>query len=189
MKPGKIQAKPGLVVRRAGIAGKSIFCLGGGNPVYYFAGYFMFTWPSQMNTSQAMATLELAATPTAVLVQLIIPDTPTPPPSATPTATPAATETPTATATQALKATTPPSPPPPPSDTPTAVPTLRPAPRIIGPRDELVWKDGTIVFEFEPQRLGAGELYCLTTMRGFDRNQHRKLELPAHWRQRTHHRH
>jgi hypothetical protein len=127
----------------------------------------IFTWPSQLNTSQAMATLEIASTPTAVLVQLVIPNTPTPPPSATPTDMPVATDTPAPAPTKAAALL--PSPTPPfPTDTPTPAATLRPAPRIIGPRDELVWKDGSIVFEFEPQRLGAGELYCLNTMRGFD---------------------
>ncbi len=55
-----------------------------------------------------------------------------------------------------------------PSDTPTSAPTLRAAPQIIGPKDGLVWGDGTIVFEFEDDKLAYNELYCLNTLRGYD---------------------
>ncbi len=55
-----------------------------------------------------------------------------------------------------------------PSNTPTSVPTLRAAPQIIGPKDGLVWGDGTIVFEFEDTKLAYNELYCLNTLRGYD---------------------
>jgi hypothetical protein len=48
------------------------------------------------------------------------------------------------------------------------VPTLQPPPRIVGPRDGLVWLDGAIVFEFEPLNLAFDELYCLNTLRGYD---------------------
>jgi hypothetical protein len=45
---------------------------------------------------------------------------------------------------------------------------LIPAPKLIGPRDGLVWNDGAIVFEFEPLDLADDELYCLNTLRGYD---------------------
>jgi hypothetical protein len=45
---------------------------------------------------------------------------------------------------------------------------LRSAPVIIGPDNGLVWKDGTIVFEFENLNLAEGELYCLDTLRGYN---------------------
>lgn len=55
-----------------------------------------------------------------------------------------------------------------PKATPTATPVLQPAPKIIGPPDNLVWQGGTIVFEFEAMGLNSDGLYCLDTLRGFD---------------------
>lgn len=99
-------------------------------------------------------------TPTPPSVILIVPDTPTPVPTDT------------ATATATL---TPPPPSPTPAGFPTATPspspepTLRPAPQILEPKDGLVWSDGAIVFEFKRQDLAYDELYCLNTMRGYDK--------------------
>ncbi|OQY28879.1 MAG: hypothetical protein B6243_11665 [Anaerolineaceae bacterium 4572_5.2] len=56
----------------------------------------------------------------------------------------------------------------PPEPTPTETPVLQPAPKIIGPPNNLVWQGGTIVFEFEAVELRDDELYCLDTLRGFD---------------------
>jgi hypothetical protein len=105
--------------------------------------------------------VEPTATPTPPAVILIIPDTPTPTPTMTPTDTPTpiATDTPQPTPTEVE-----------PTETHTPTPILRAAPIIIGPKDGLVWKDGTIVFEFEDFHLGYNELYCLNTLRGFDEN-------------------
>jgi len=105
--------------------------------------------------------------------------TSTPLPLATPTLTPTPTQaqssptlapvlpTPTATAS------------PTPSSTPTVTPTLRAAPRIIGPKDGLVWGDGAIVFEFENQDLAYDELYCLNTLRGYDINNTENWSFPT----------
>jgi hypothetical protein len=99
------------------------------------------------------------ATATPPLVKLIIPATATPIPSATAIPTPSPTNIP--------------LPSPSPTrliETPTPTPTimLLPAPKMIGPRDGLVWNDGAIVFEFEPLDLADDELYCLNTLRGYD---------------------
>lgn len=101
------------------------------------------------------------ATPTPPTVVLIIPHTATPLPTPTPTFTPMPIPTVTLTPTPA-----------PPEETPTPTPTpgamLRPPPRIIGPKNGLVWKDGSIVFEFENLYLAYNELVCLNPMKGFD---------------------
>jgi hypothetical protein len=120
----------------------------------------IFAFNSRFPTqSPPAAAVEPTATPTPPAVILIIPDTPTPTPTMIPTDTPApiATDTPPPTPTEAE-----------PTETPTAIPTLRSPPKIIGPKDGLVWKEGTIVFEFEDFHLGYDELYCLNTLRGFD---------------------
>jgi hypothetical protein len=100
------------------------------------------------------------ATSTATQVILIIPHTATPTPTETPvsTATPAPTKTSTPIAT-----------PEPPTVTPTRISALRSAPKIIGPKDGLVWQDGAIVFEFEDLHLAYNELYCLNSMQGYDK--------------------
>jgi hypothetical protein len=126
---------------------------------------FFLSGLSPAEPEQAIAIESTAlATLTPSIVKLIIPDTATPPPTFTPTITPVPSNTPqpaptaiilnppTPTATQLL--------------TPTA--TLMPAPKLIGPRDGLVWNDGAIVFEFEMLGLADDELYCLNTMRGYD---------------------
>jgi hypothetical protein len=116
---------------------------------------------------------EPTATPTPPAVILIIPDTATPrptPPSPTSTSTPTPTDT---------------SPPPAtsipetfPTETLTPMPTLRPAPRIIGPTNNLVWLDGAIVFEFAEVDLAFDELYCLNTLRGFDKTNTENWSFP-----------
>lgn len=110
--------------------------------------------------------IEATARPTPPLVAVVAPDTPTPTGTTT---TPTATPLPTHTATPAPTAT----PVPPPTQiVPTILPTptlaLKAAPKIIGPPDGVVWKDGAIVFEFEKLNLARDELYCLETLRGYD---------------------
>lgn len=109
-------------------------------------------------------TATYTVTPTPVAVQLIVPDTPTPFPTFTSTPLPLPSvprlPTPTALATTVNTATTTPPP------TPTMA--LLPAPKIIGPRDGLVWLDGAVVFELEPVDLQLDDLYCLNTLRGLD---------------------
>ena len=113
----------------------------------------------------------LLISPTLPVVQLIIPDTPTPLPipSTTPSPTPLA-----ATAAPQITATPTTQPPPPPTNTPlpaptrTPVPALKAAPKIVGPKDGLVWNAGAIVFEFQEADLAYDELYCLNTIRGYD---------------------
>jgi len=119
--------------------------------------------PAAQQEVAAKATATATATLTPAIVQLIVPDTPTPLPTATLAPQPTSTPVPkivvnNVTATEA----------PPPAATVTPVPTLRPAPQIIGPKDGLVWNDGAIVFEFEALNLAQDELYCLATMRGYD---------------------
>lgn len=119
--------------------------------------------PAQSQEVEVAAGLPTATvTPTPPTVKLIIPPTPTLLPTSTPTSTPAPTDTSTPTPRQSIFPTTT-------STTePTSTPPLRGAPRIVGPRNGLVWNDGAIVFEFEPLDLEEDELYCLDTLRGFD---------------------
>jgi hypothetical protein len=91
--------------------------------------------------------------------ELIIPATATPLPVETPTSTPLPTNTPQPIPTEVISTTTP---------TPSPVPTLRAAPRIIDPKDGMVWGDGAVVFEFVKMDLADNELYCLGAMRGYD---------------------
>jgi hypothetical protein len=117
-----------------------------------------------------------AASREAVAIAPAATDTASPIPTGTSTPNPTSTTTNTPTATP--EPTNTPQPPPPelPSPTPsltdtvtpTFTPTLRTAPGIIGPRDGLVWGDGSIVFEFEDLDLAHDELYCLNTLRGYD---------------------
>jgi hypothetical protein len=134
---------------------------------------FWLNWPAGIQPQNTLVVVD--ATPTrgtpTMVVQLVIPDTPTPLPTPTATMTPPPTPLPTPTPTEiqtqpaALilpEATA--------TQIPTPVPTLKPAPRLIGPRDGLVWLDGAVVFEFEAQDLAFDELYCITSMRGYDIN-------------------
>lgn len=109
------------------------------------------------------------ATATAPAVILIVPDTPTPTPTTVPTDTPLppATGTPVSAATDET-----------PTATPLPSPTLRPAPKILEPKDGLVWLDGAIVFEFERLDLAYDELYCLNTLRGYDRTNTENWSFP-----------
>lgn len=114
---------------------------------------------------QSMAVIAPAATPTiSPTPELIVPYTATPllvdtqtPPG--PPVTPEPTNTPQSIPT-AIPSTD--------ISTPTISPTLRPAPRIIDPKDGMVWGDGAVVFEFAKTDLADNELYCLSTMRGYD---------------------
>ncbi len=109
--------------------------------------------------SSPAAAVDSTPTPTATEV-IIIPSTATPTPTNTPTSTSTATptQTPKPTVTEI-----------PVTDTPTPAPTLRPPLKIVGPKDGLVWKDGAVVFEFENAFLADNELYCLNSMRGYDK--------------------
>jgi hypothetical protein len=120
--------------------------------------------------SSPVAAIGATATTTATQIILIIPHTATPTPTDTPLAapTPAPTQTPIPTAT-----------PEPPTATPTSIPALRPAPKVIGPKDGLVWQDGAIVFEFEDLHLAYNELYCLNTMRGYDKTNTENWSHPS----------
>ncbi len=129
---------------------------------------FIF-WRLFAPTSETPVAGEITFTPVAVLpTAKIATRTPTSPP---PTNTPR----PTASSTPAPIA---PTPAPPliatevvqPVATPTETPTLQPAPKLIGPPDNLVWQGGAVVFEFEAMDLNNGELYCLDALRGFDRS-------------------
>jgi hypothetical protein len=117
------------------------------------------TEPQQANAveNNSMVTL------TPPIVKLIIPDTATPIPTFTPTVTPLLTNTPEPVPVIVASLETPTL-----SSTPTPTVMLRPAPKLIGPRDGLVWNDGAIVFEFENLDLAENELYCVNTLRGYD---------------------
>jgi hypothetical protein len=114
----------------------------------------------EQSTRESQPSPTLTATPGAVLVVV--------PPTATPSATftPFPTVRPTDTAEPLATPTLTPSP----TLTPLPTLTLMPPPKIIGPKDGLVWHDGAIVFEFEELNLADDELYCLNTLRGFDLN-------------------
>ena len=129
--------------------------------------YYAIASSQSQNTVAAEPTSTATLTPPSVI--LIIPDTPTPSPTIPPD-TPTPTPIP-ATATPSAPATATPSPSP--------APTLRPAPRIREPKDGLVWLDGTIVFEFERQDLAYDELYCLNTLRGYDKTLTENWSFPA----------
>jgi hypothetical protein len=107
-------------------------------------------------------------TPSVVI--LIVPDTATPLPSATSTATPLPTPTSTPTPVPALDVS--------PTLLPTPSPTLRAAPRMREPKDGLVWGDGAVVFEFERLDLAFDELYCINSMRGFDKSNTENWSFP-----------
>lgn len=120
-----------------------------------------------------LPTLTDTATPTPPMVVLILPDTPTPTftPTVPPTLTPVP---PTATRQPSIPTVEP-------TDTPalaTPTPPLRPAPRIIDPKNGLTWGDGAVVFEFEELDLTYDELYCLNTLRGFDRTNTENWSYP-----------
>jgi hypothetical protein len=134
---------------------------------------FWLNWPATLRPQATLVVVDVTPdrnTPT-VVVQLIIPDTPTPLPTATATLTsvptPLPTPTPTEVQTQPAAIVLPEATA---TQVPTPVPTLKPAPKLIGPRDGLVWQDGAVVFEFESRNLDIDELYCLTSMRGYDYN-------------------
>lgn len=127
---------------------------------------------STWSTRDAVAVqITLTATFTPPAVNLIIPETPTPTPTEIPTSLPTVppTLTPTPIPTQAIL----------PTPIPTPLPTLRPAPRVLEPKDGLVWLDGTIVFEFAQMDLAYDELYCLNTLRGFDKTLTENWSFPA----------
>ena len=123
----------------------------------------------------AVVTPTSPVTPTPVDVILIIPETatliptntPMPTPTPTSTSTPIPTVAPIATPTEAL-----------PTETPTPVLPIRAAPKVIGPSDGLVWVDGAIVFEFEDLDLAYDELYCLSTLKGFDKTNTENWSFP-----------
>lgn len=126
---------------------------------------------SRLMTIQPPQTVALetpaTVTSTPVDVVLIIPDTPTPLPTNTPTFTPTVTYTPTPNNTTtsvpiSIVVTDTPIP------TPIPTAALKPAPKIIGPRDGLVWLAGAIVFEFESYPIAEDELYCLNGLKGYD---------------------
>jgi hypothetical protein len=50
---------------------------------------------------------------------------------------------------------------------------------VLEPKNGLVWLDGTIVFEFAQMDLAYGELYCLNTLRGFDKTLTENWSFPA----------
>jgi hypothetical protein len=122
---------------------------------------------------------EVMASPTATFtpatVVLIIPATATPTftltplPTASPT--PSATSTPLPTLTQPVATVIV-------TATRTPVPPLRAAPKIVGPENYLVWLDGAIVFEFEEMGLAGDELYCLNTLRGYDKTNTENWSFP-----------
>lgn len=116
------------------------------------------------------ALLGPTATFTAPAVILIIPDTATLIPSATPTSTPTSTPTHTPRPTATTETS--------PTDTPTPAPTPRPAPRIVGPTNNMVWLDGAVVFEFGTVDLAYDELYCVNTLRGFDKTNTENWSFP-----------
>jgi hypothetical protein len=113
-------------------------------------------------SSQQVTSIEptVTATSTPPEVILIVPDTPTAALTNTPLPTETSTNTPQPTPAEEDEAL--------PTSTPAPSPTLGPAPRILEPKDGLVWLDGAIVFELAEMDLAYDELYCLNTLRGYD---------------------
>jgi hypothetical protein len=109
-------------------------------------------------------------TPTPPLVILIVPDTPTPSPTLTPTLLPVPPAPPSSDQEVTLSPTD--------TSTPLPTPTLKAAPRVIEPKNGLTWGDGAIVFEFEELNLAYDELYCLDTLRGFDKTNTENWSFP-----------
>ncbi len=127
---------------------------------------FRSSQPQQAVAVEPTATV----TSTPPVVVLIIPDTATPTPTGIPTSTPVPipTNTPRPTPTETVS----------PTLSPTPTPILRGAPKIIDPKDGLVWVDGAIVFEFEKLDLAYDELYCLNTLRGYDKTNTENWSFP-----------
>ena len=129
-----------------------------------FVAWQFSTTPSETPAVKQITFTPLASAPAAKIATR----TPTsPPPTNTPRPTASSTPAPIAptpapplTATEVVQ----------PLATPTETPTLQPAPKLIGPPDNLVWQGGAVVFEFEAMDLNNGELYCLDALRGFDRS-------------------
>lgn len=116
------------------------------------------------NPSEAVVTVSPTITTTSVtLTAVVVLNTATPTVTNTPINTPLPSPTATPSPVSAPVNVTPTA-----TTSPTPAPTLKAAPKIIGPRDGLVWKNGAIVFEFEDMNLPDNELYCLNTMRGYD---------------------
>jgi hypothetical protein len=138
----------------------------------FFVSSRLFGQPESVSAVEpATATV----TPTNITVIQIVPDTATPMPTHTPTSTPTITPTPTDTPLPIpvqFDATDTPTP----TSTPTRI--LRGPPKIVGPKDGMVWKDGAVVFEFEDANLADDELYCLTDLKGFDKNDTENWSYP-----------
>jgi hypothetical protein len=135
----------------------------------------IFVISRYLATPPTVISAQFTATPTPPTVILIIPATATPTATAIPSATPSPTPLPTDT----------PRPNPTPIEsaptllpTRTPVPTPKPAPKIIGPQNYLVWLDGAVVFEFEAMNLADDELYCLNTLRGYDKTNTENWSFP-----------
>jgi len=114
---------------------------------------------------QVMAVAPTATPLPSPTAQVVFTDTPTPVLTNTPTRTPLPTNPPPQSDSASEEE---------PTETPTPepspAPTLMPAPKIIEPKNGLVWGDGAIVFEFEELNLAYDELYCVNTMRGYNIN-------------------
>ena len=168
MKTGKLKAGTG-VSPWAGRPSRTLFWLGAaGIIIIVLIALFVLGRGFGTETPSAAA-VEFTTTPTPTEV-IIIPSTAT----STPTST--STHTPTPTPTNTLEPTPTEIPV---TDTPTPAPTLKPAPKIVGPKNGLVWKDGAVVFEFEDANLFFNELYCLNSMKGYDETDTENWSHPA----------
>jgi cell division septation protein DedD len=151
----------------AGLSPKILFWLGAAGIIIILMATFV--WSQSFTKSPLVAATEFTDTPTPTEI-VIIPNTAT----STATHTPTSTVTPTPTNTLEPTATEIPV-----TNTPTPAPTLKPAPKIVGPKNGLVWKDGAVVFEFENANLFFNELYCLNSMKGYDKNNTENWSHPA----------
>jgi len=122
---------------------------------------FVLNGRSSLAPQESGAVAPTATTALSPEVQVIVAATATPPAIDTPTSTPIPTTPPQPIPTEILPTETP-------TTTATTSFTLMSAPKIIDPKDGLVWGDGAIVFEFERLNLAYDELYCLDTMRGYN---------------------
>jgi hypothetical protein len=143
----------------SGRPSRTLFWLGAAGVIIIVLIALFFLGRGFGTESPSAAAVEFTDTPTPTEV-IIIPSTATSTPTNTPTHTPTPTPTNTVEPTPTELPVT---------DTPTPAPTLRPALKIVGPKNGLVWKDGAVVFEFEDADLFFNELYCLNSMRGYDK--------------------
>lgn len=149
--------------QNAGKTAPNPFVIGWAIALALLLGAFFLAYLNNTRTNPAGMTL-VTVTATALPLAPIVP---TATPTMLPTYTPRPADTPAPVVVNvSAEPTSAPTPTLMPSPTPLP---LRPAPKMIGPQNNLVWQGGAIVFYFEDLALASNELYCLDTLRGYDK--------------------